>query len=250
MNSSVLIAIITAIAALVGAVSPIIVALIQSNKDKQPQTGGIILPSNVILHQPKIRVRWSVILIFSFVFGVLGYGMALLANPGASTSQSITPESTSFPPTLEQAPMPTPWFLGNGITSTDPKPLCTIAVNNNARESGRDNAMGLTFNITGQDGFCSWIISLDGYDASSKKQVTFLVKGEKGGEQYLVGIKDVKTESGREPKVPETASASWAQVSIPLDDFENQDLSSLENFSLSFKIGSGTIYVDELIFTP
>jgi hypothetical protein len=137
--------------------------------------------------------------------------------------------------------------LGNK-TSTDPKALCVITVNN-FQEPGIENAKRLQFN-TGQDGYCSWIVPLNGYNATSKKQITFWIKGEKGGEQYLVGIKDRVTQPGQEPKVSKIASASWTQVSISLDEFKGQNLSSLENFSLNFKNGSGIVYVNRLIFTP
>jgi hypothetical protein len=156
--------------------------------------------------------------------------------------------ASSTPATLTPVPTPTAWPLGDQ-TATDPKPLCRITVGD-FREPGRDHAKALQFTITGPGGYCSWIVPLHGYNASTKEQLTFWVKGQQGGEQFEVGIKDGKTIPGLEPKVSETASASWTQVSIFLDRFKNQDVSSLENVSLNFTTGSSTIYVDQLIFIP
>jgi hypothetical protein len=164
------------------------------------------------------------------------------------TSTVIVILESTITPTLVLTPTPTAWPLGYQ-TSTDPKPLCTITVND-FQESGIQDAKRLQFNIMGQDGYCGWIVPLNDYNATSKTSVTFWIRGEKGGEQYEVGLKDIKTLPGHEPKVSKTASPDWTQVFIPLNSFENQDLASLENFSLNFEDGSGTIYVSQLIFTP
>ena len=68
----------------------------------------------------------------------------------------------------------------------------------------------------------------------------------------MVGIKDLHTNSGDEPKVQQTTSTEWQPVSILLEEFKGQDLSSLENLSLGFthELGSGTIYVDGFTFSP
>jgi Tfp pilus assembly protein PilF len=118
MDSSTFITIITALAALIGAASPIIVALIQPNKDKPQQPNGIYLPSNVVLHRPKTPVRWFVILFFAFFGGIVGFSGAKLAssNPLAETPVAILtniaptdisteiPTITTFPPTFTPQP--------------------------------------------------------------------------------------------------------------------------------------------------
>lgn len=77
------------------------------------------------------------------------------------------------------------------------------------------------------------------------------MRGENGGEQFEVSIKDLITPSGQEPKVAQVALDTWQQVSIPLEKFEGQNTSSLENLSLSFtyESGGGTIYVDQFDFS-
>ena len=161
---------------------------------------------------------------------------------------TLTSMPSGLPLTLTPLPVSTPWPLGNQ-TTTDPRPACTITVSDSP-EPGREHAKALQFSITAENGYCSWIVPLDGYDASRKKQVTFWVRGLQGGEEFKVGIKDRNTIAGQEPKESRAASASWTQMSLPLELFENLDLSSLENFSLNFTTGSGTVYVDRLIFTP
>jgi hypothetical protein len=204
-------------------------------------TGIVLLLIAILLSQPNILVQTP----------LETTPTATQTNEAETAIDYPTKEFTATPntsPTMTQIPTPTSWPLGTQ-TTTDSKPLCTITVSD-FHETSRENARRLQFNITGQGGYCSWIIPLNRYNASTKKQIAFWVKGEKGGEQYEVGIKDKITPPGQEPKVSETASTSWTQVFIPLDDFKSQDLSSLENFSLNFKVGSGTIYVDQLIFIP
>ena len=79
MDSSTYIPLITAVTALIGALSPIIVAMIQLKREKQKEAGkesGILVPSNVVLHRQKTRSRWSIILIFAVVGGIIGYSGA------------------------------------------------------------------------------------------------------------------------------------------------------------------------------
>lgn len=171
--------------------------------------------------------------------------------PTSTINVAFTPTPTlgeTPTPTLVLVPTPTAWMLGNQVLP-DPNALCLGTVND-YQDANRENVKRVQFNMTEQGGYCSWIIPLNGYNATSKTKVTFWIRGEKGGEQYEVGIKDTTTLPGHEPKVPDTASATWTQVSILLDRFKNQNLVSLENLSFNFKDGSGTIYVSQLIFMP
>lgn len=95
MDTTIFVAIITAISTLVGALSPIIVTLIQSSKEKQ-NNNGILLPSNVVLHRPKTQVRWLTILFFAFLGGFVGFSIANL-------SKAIP--STQIPPVIEGTPI-------------------------------------------------------------------------------------------------------------------------------------------------
>lgn len=197
-------------------------------------------------------------IIFGIVLLGLGIGLYLIPEQQDPSQPLLTPTPTititdapvvpSVIPPLPQTPFPTSWILGNK-TSVDPQALCSITIND-FQEANMLNVKQLQFTITEQNGYCSWIVPLNGYNATSKTSVTFWIRGEKGGEKYEVGLKDSQTLPGHEPKVSKTASIDWIQVSIPLSSFKNQDLASLENFSLNFKDGSGTVYVSQLVFTP
>jgi hypothetical protein len=93
MESSTIITIITALAALIGATSPIVVALIQSSKEKQQSDKGILLPSNVVLHRPRLQIQWLAVFSFAILGGFVGYGGARLASsnpPNESPTMTAT----------------------------------------------------------------------------------------------------------------------------------------------------------------
>jgi hypothetical protein len=92
-------------------------------------------------------------------------------------------------------------------------------------------------------------------DMQAYEYLSFLVKGNNGGEIFEVGLKDT---SYNETKLLITGyltdgvTTEWQRVMIPLADFSGVNISSLDNFSLTFthfiNSGSGTIYVDEVRF--
>ena len=116
----------------------------------------------------------------------------------------------------------------------------------------RPDAVRITFENPYPKSFSSWVVPLDTCDATGSESLSFSVRGETGKEGFVVGIKDLHTNSGDEPKVQQTTSTEWQPVSILLEEFKGQDLSSLENLSLGFthELGSGTIYVDGFTFSP
>jgi len=173
-------------------------------------------------------------------------------TPIATHTPTATPTATHTPP----PPTPTPWVVTSANTFTYNDSARASITYEVASDPDRPNAIKLTCNAPAAGSYCVWGINLGGFDASKKSSLSFWVRGEKGGEQFVVGIKDIPTQAGDEPKVKlNTASAQWQPVSIPLQNFLNikqQNLSVLENFSLSFthELGSGTIYVDGFIFEP
>lgn len=133
MDSPTFITIVTALATLIGAASPIIVALIQANKEKQKSDNGILLPSNVVLHRPKNQMRWFVILSFAFLGGIVGYGGAKLVSASplneipTITATAPIPSETPEPTFTNSVPTETP-TLEITVTSTstnEPTPLPT-----------------------------------------------------------------------------------------------------------------------------
>jgi hypothetical protein len=104
MVSSTIIAIVTALAAILGAISPIIVVLIQSRKDKPQPVKGLYLPEKVVLHHPNRQIRWYIVLVFALFGGILGYGGARLAATPTSSNTPVvsTLPSPSFTPTYDE----------------------------------------------------------------------------------------------------------------------------------------------------
>ncbi len=98
MDTLTFITLITALATLIGAISPIIVAFIQSGRDKQQKS--ILLPPDVVL-EPRTKINWFVVLLFAVISGIVGYGGAKIfkSSPSLSTlitSNTETPASTSI----------------------------------------------------------------------------------------------------------------------------------------------------------
>ncbi|HRZ67318.1 MAG TPA: carbohydrate binding domain-containing protein, partial [Candidatus Omnitrophota bacterium] len=92
-------------------------------------------------------------------------------------------------------------------------------------------------------------------DLSKYGEISFWVKGEKGGEVFRVGIKD---SSHFEDKIdirdllPGGVTTQWQKITIPLSDFKSlKNWFDMDNFSVTFRNDygqpfSGTIYLDGL----
>jgi hypothetical protein len=134
MDSSTFITVITALATLIGASSPIIVALIQANKEKQKSDNGILLPSNVVLHRPKTQVHWFVVLSFAALGGFAGYSGASLASTNSPTevptitatvaiaSKTSEPTFTNSVPTETLTETPTLEIVPTSTNTPEPLP--------------------------------------------------------------------------------------------------------------------------------
>ncbi|MCS7151204.1 MAG: CIA30 family protein [Endomicrobia bacterium] len=110
------------------------------------------------------------------------------------------------------------------------------------------NILKLSYDIV-KGGWGGWICLLDKLNAEGYEFLTFRVKGEQGGEKFELGLKDA---SGQETKLQiekyATISTQWKQVKIPLSEFKEVNLSSLENISIGFNEyhGRGTVYIDDI----
>jgi len=116
MDSSIVIAVVTALAALIGAASPIIVSLIQSNKDKSEKPSGIYVPSSYVLHRPKKQIRWYVVLFFAILSGAIGYTGAKFAST-KTNPPTEPPSATPTIPSVSETPDPALTYLAQPYES-------------------------------------------------------------------------------------------------------------------------------------
>ncbi len=226
----------TIIGALISGLSPIIVELIRTDEKKRNEPSHKI--SKELIRKKTGRRRLFPFVVLVVIGGIVGYWI----GSGFDKTLDTTPVSHK-----KLTPTPFTQF----IAYRDANNLCSIFIDDISNlNSIRGNIVKIIFD-TSRGGFCSAVMPLNGYDASEKEYLTFWVKGEIGGEQFNVGIKNILTPSGQERKISQTISVDWQQIIIPLEQF-GQDLYSLENISLGFtnELGSGTIYIDELVFSP
>jgi hypothetical protein len=101
------------------------------------------------------------------------------------------------------------------------------------------------------------------FDATTFKTLTFWIRGETGGENFVVGVADrhwdevgdsVKSEPIGRYLPSSKLSSEWQQAMIPLDAFfvDHHQLASLaicfEGSVLPGGAGRGTVYLDDLMF--
>ncbi|MGA1874368.1 MAG: glucoamylase family protein [bacterium] len=99
---------------------------------------------------------------------------------------------------------------------------------------------------------------LEGLDASAYDELTFLVKGVTGKEQFHVSLTDTDQRQLKllaHAFLPEgKVTRNWQRLILPLDRFKERssavDLTRLANFSLDFGdcSGKGTVCIDEIRF--
>lgn len=192
-------------------------------------------------------------------------------TPSSTHTPTLTPTSTFTPsPTATAVPIPCAngffacvfpqadtgkTFLfkkGAGVTLTvDEQSQCALTT-----EVGAKLTYEITQARTNAAWGVQWIDTVGYFDASNFTSFAFAVKGELGGETFLIGMRDiaggpVTLESKNYVTV---SSTKWQLVTIPLSRFTYQGTtvnpSALENVSFSFdeRHGSGTICLDDIAF--
>jgi len=117
-------------------------------------------------------------------------------------------------------------------------------------------SMKVMYKKSDKKSFCgAYIIMLA--DLSGYKTMTFLLKGEKGGEAFEIGLNDVISNK-REDAVyvgainrylPKGVTRDWQAVKIPVSDFYGPDKSKVYSIIFHFNdIGEGTVWIDEVRF--
>lgn len=126
-------------------------------------------------------------------------------------------------------------------------------------EEGRSLRLDYQKEGTGWCGYYTLLNQIDGdfFDLSWYDRVSFMVKGEKGGETFEIGMADrnwltigdsVKAGS-IEKYLPGGVTPSWQEVTIPLQDFGLLDFSQMGSFVINFhRKQQSVLYVDDLKF--
>ena len=106
--------------------------------------------------------------------------------------------------------------------------------------------------------FCGGYVIITG-DVSQYKSLTFLVKGARGGETFLVGMHDIISHKRGDAVLagsihrylPNGIQKEWQAVTIPLDDFYGLDLNQIHALVFEFnEIGKGSVWIDAPQFSP
>ncbi len=94
-------------------------------------------------------------------------------------------------------------------------------------------------------------------DLQHFNRLSFLVRGENGGEQFEIGLGDAdwyeKEDTVKSKPVLEYlqhgVTRDWQRVTIPLSHFRNLDMTQMKTFVINFiEQSRGTIYVDDVTF--
>lgn len=139
--------------------------------------------------------------------------------------------------------------------------VCTVSRTSEGHwgNAGRSLKLAYTKDVTGWCGYYSLLNQVDGayYDLTPFDAVSFIVKGEQGGETFEIGVADRNwliigdsLKAGTiENYLPGGITTEWQEVKIPLRDFGLLDFSEMGSFVINFhKKGQSTIYIDELKF--
>ncbi len=126
-------------------------------------------------------------------------------------------------------------------------------------EKGRSLKLSYDKKAGGWCGYYTLLNQIDGayYDLSGYKSVSFMVKGENGGENFELGMADKNwltigdsLKAGQVVKyLPKGVTTEWQEVVIPLSDFGMLDLKEMGSFVLNFNVkGKGAVYIDDIKF--
>jgi len=127
---------------------------------------------------------------------------------------------------------------------------------------GKERALKLIYDkqSTGWAGYFTLLNQIDGeyFDLSKYKDVSFMIKGAKGGETFQIGMADRNwinigdsLKAGQiEDFLPGGVTTDWKEVTIPLSKFGSLDFTQMGSFVIDFnKKQKGVIYIDNLRFT-
>jgi RHS repeat-associated protein len=119
-----------------------------------------------------------------------------------------------------------------------------------------DESLRLDYNVSSTNSYAGYITMLKEQDLTPYKSVTFLVKGENGGEKAKIGLVDSMNNEHKiliSEYLPQGITTSWQKVRIPFAAFTQVvNRSSMAKLDISFEnllgSGIGTIYIADLKF--
>ncbi len=109
--------------------------------------------------------------------------------------------------------------------------------------------LGVRYSIL-PGGWGGWGVAMKGASVAQYRYLAFDVRGDKGGENFEIGLRDAR---GKEVKRPMSSygdvGKAWRRVLIPLSEFAGVNLSSLDNINLGFgEKREGRVYLDNIAF--
>lgn len=127
------------------------------------------------------------------------------------------------------------------------------------QDKGRSLKLAYNKESTGWCGYYTLLNQIDGeyYDLSKYKAVSFMIKGEAGGETFQLGMADKNwinigdsLKAGQiEDFLPGGVTTEWKEVVVPLVKFGSLDLTQMGSFVIDFnKRQKGIVYIDNLKF--
>ena len=107
-------------------------------------------------------------------------------------------------------------------------------------------------------GYYTLMNQIDGeyFDATPYKAVSFMVRGERGGETFEIGMADKNWQTigdsvkagAIEKYLPRGVTTDWQEVVIPLADFGKLDFPQMGSFVINFhKAGHGVVDLDDVM---
>ena len=190
--------------------------------------------------------------------------VALTADPGGATKQSDKQTITTSESVLKIADFDSQRntnLLGGRYRNFYLLPsIATIETTSNEYYGISGRSLQVTYtstNRSGNGGF--WMrLAPDGQflDAKIYRSLTFLVKGEKSGENFDIGLADRKWDQREDSKLvgnirdflPDGVRPQWQKVVIPLASSLQLDRSQLSGVTFICGDGEGTFYLDDIQF--
>lgn len=192
MDTLTFITIITAIATLIGAISPIIVAFIQSNKDKQQNS--VLLPPNVTLEQ-RTRINWLVVFFFAILSGIIGYSGAKVIKFESPTIPISEPIPSNEPNATLSAVIPSNSETPNSIST----PIIKTSIPQTATMLPQNSSILLNEDF--EDGVADGFIT--------KGSISRIIADETGNYVYEIDTTNSTSYAGAD-----FGSNSWTNYSV------------------------------------